>query len=201
METSTLLSDAEAEEYAEIMRKVRASRLRKAGLFGAYATADSDEGLRVFKLASGGTGAYLWGEPGVGKTYAAATAVRLFAERGKKAKLITSSRLIGDVKAGFDGKDKDALERAELYDLLALDDLGSERPTDWAIETLTRLIDTRVSRGLPTIITSNYRIGRIRDLWDGMPGARIASRIAGSCKPIEFTGADRRLACLGEVNR
>lgn len=86
-----------------------------------------------------------------------------------------------------------ALRRAERYRLLALDDLGAERPTEWAIETLTRLIDTRVAEGLPTIVTSNYRIGQIRDLWGGMAGKRVASRLAGACRPIEVKGQDRRL--------
>ena len=85
------------------------------------------------------------------------------------------------------------LKRAERYDLLALDDLGAERATDWALETLTRLIDTRTMRGLPTVITSNYRLGELRDLWGGVTGQRIASRIAGACDIAHLGGEDRRL--------
>lgn len=184
----------QTEEFQRDMRLRRQSRLHKAGLYGAYAVADSDEGRMVYGLARKGRGAYLWGDTGRGKTYAAATAVRLFVESGDKGKLITAKRLLDDVRAGFDGKDKDALSRAERYDLLALDDLGAERPTDWAIETLTRLLDTRSLRGLPTIVTSNYRIGQIRDIWGGVDGKRIASRLGGSCEIIEFKGADRRLS-------
>lgn len=184
----------QTEEYRKHMAVIRESRLRKAGLFGPYAVADSAEGRRVHALAESGQGAYLWGEPGRGKTYAAATAVRLAVESGTKAKLVTAKRLLDDIRAGFDGKDKDVLDRAERYGLLAVDDLGAERPTDWAIETLTRLVDTRSAKGLPTVFTSNYRLGGLRDVWGGMPGKRIASRIAGSCDCIEFVGADRRLA-------
>lgn len=184
----------QTEEFQRDMRLRRESRLHKAGLYGVYAVADSDEGRMVYGLARKGRGAYLWGDTGRGKTYAAATAVRLFVEGGDKGKLITAKRLLDDVRAGFDGKDKDALSRAERYDLLALDDLGAERPTDWAIETLTRLLDTRNLRGLPTIVTSNYRIGQIRDIWGGVDGKRIASRLGGSCEIIEFKGDDRRLS-------
>ena len=49
------------------------------------------------------------------------------------------------------------------------------------------------SDGLPTIVTSNYRIGQIRDLWGGMAGKRVASRLAGACRAIEVKGQDRRL--------
>lgn len=183
----------ETDEYREMMRQMHDSKLRKAGLFGKYASADSDEGHMVCAIAEQGRGAYLWGEPGRGKTYAAATAVRLFEESGRKAKLISAKNFLGSVRAGFDGKDKDALGRAERYDLLALDDLGAEKVTEWTIETITGLIDKRTACGLPTIITSNYRIGQIRDIWGGMDGKRIASRLAGSCEIIEFEGEDRRL--------
>ena len=173
--SDVLMPDGAREQIAAIMR----SRLRKAGLRGPYAEADCDLGKRMAKLAGKGEGAYLWGEPGTGKTYAAACAVRLAVLDGTSAK--------------YDGGERGALRRAERYRLLALDDLGAERPTEWAIETLTRLIDTRVAEGLPTIVTSNYRIGQIRDLWGGMAGKRVASRLAGACRPIEVKGQDRRL--------
>ena len=187
--SDVLMPDGAREQIAAIMR----SRLRKAGLRGPYAEADCDLGKRMAKLAGKGEGAYLWGEPGTGKTYAAACAVRLAVLDGTSAKLVTTSRLLDDIRSEYDGGERGALRRAERYRLLALDDLGAERLTEWAIETLTRLIDTRVAEGLPTIVTSNYRIGQIRDLWGGMAGKRVASRLAGACRPIEVKGQDRRL--------
>ena len=64
---------------------------------------------------------------------------------------------------------------------------------DVPMSTLTGLIDARTAEGLPTIVTSNYSLGQLRDLWGGMPGARIASRLGGACERIEVTGPDRRL--------
>ena len=184
-------------ELAEVMRSIRVSRQLKAGLVGEYADADCELGRRVYGLAGRGLGAYLWGGPGRGKTYAAACAVRMALEgtpRGNlNARLVTAKRLLDDIRAGYDGGDRYALERAEAYPLLALDDLGAERPTEWAVETLTRLIDTRTARGLATVVTSNYSIGELRKLWGGMSGARIASRLGGACDRIEVTGPDRRL--------
>lgn len=187
----------QTEEYRELVRKTRESRLRKAGLRGCYMHAESDVGERVCRLVDQGRGAYLWGEPGRGKTYAAAHAVRVAVEMGgagsASAKLLSAKQLLDSIRDGFNGGDRDALRRAERVPLLALDDLGAERPTDWAIETLTGLIDARTAEGLPTIVTSNYSLGQLREVWGGVPGARIASRLGGACERIEVTGPDRRL--------
>lgn len=183
-----------SKEYQELMAKQRACRLHKAGLHGVYASARCEQGEHLFELVSIGTGSYIFGDPGTGKTYAAAAAVRLALKSGLTAKMITAKRLLDAIKEGYDANDSYALESAETVQLLVLDDLGAERPTDWAIETLSSLIDTRYATDLPTIITSNYRLGELRDLWSGMAGARVASRIAGACKVIHFEGKDRRLS-------
>ena len=93
--SDVLMPDGAREQIAAIMR----SRLRKAGLRGPYAEADCDLGKRMAKLAGKGEGAYLWGEPGTGKTYAAACAVRLAVLDGTSAKLVTTSRLLDDIRA------------------------------------------------------------------------------------------------------
>lgn len=183
----------QTEEYRQMRRKMAESRLRKAGLRGGYAEADSEEGRAAFERFRQGRGTYLYGLPGRGKTHAAACCVRLAVMQGRSAKLTTAKALLDDVKAEYDGGGTGALKRAERYELLALDDLGMERPTDWAMETLTGLIDARVAEGLPTVITSNYSLGELRDRWGGMPGSRIASRIAGACERVEVAGDDRRL--------
>lgn len=107
---------------------------------------------------------------------------------------MTAKRLLDEVRDGYDGGDRRALERYWSIRLLALDDVGAERPTDWAVETLTTLLDARTAEGLPTVVTSNYSLGRLRDLWGGVAGARVASRLAGACERIEVDGPDRRIA-------
>lgn len=176
------------------LERIHAGRVRKAGLFGAYATADSPLGREAYRRFLAGRGTYLFGEPGRGKTYAAACCVRLAAEAGRKAKLVTVPMLLEQARAGYDGGDRLALERARGYELLALDDLGMERATEWTMETLSALIDHRTSRGLPTVVTSNFALGRLRDRWGGIEGDRLASRLAGACERVEVKGADRRTA-------
>lgn len=182
----------ESAEYREAMRQRRASLLRRAGLAGLYATADSRLGREAWERARRGMGTYLWGRCGRGKTWAAACAVRLAVEGGTSAKLVTAKRLLDSIREDFDGG---WLERAERFGLLALDDLGAERPTEWAQETLTRLLDTRTAAGLPTIVTSNCALGQLAERWGGgLSGQRIASRLAGACERVEVTGPDLRLS-------
>lgn len=189
---STATSDLRSE-----LARMRAFHLRKAGLVGAYAAADCELGRRVLALCRSGRGAYLWGEPGRGKTYAAACAVRLWVSRSSPAeltaRLVTASELLEEARRSFGDRSAfDAAGFASRVPLLALDDLGAERPTEWAMETLSRIVDARVAAGLPTIVTSNLTIGGLRDLWGGTAGKRVASRLAGTCERIEVGGADRR---------
>lgn len=59
-------------------------------------------------------------------------------------------------------------------DLLLLDDLGSEKPSEWSISTLTRLIDTRQSNGnKSTCLTTNQNDLQLEKAM----GTRIADRI------------------------
>lgn len=190
--TSTPICDAPTDMRAGAIAELRAFRIRAAGLRGGYASATSPEGMRVYERFAKGRGTYLYGLPGRGKTWAAACCVRMAVERGLTARLVTAKALLDAIKAEYDGGERVALGQAERCSLLALDDLGVERPTAWAMETISALIDVRVSSGLPTVVTSNYSLGDLRKRWDGMEGARLASRIAGACERVEMIGIDMR---------
>lgn len=193
MTTSTRVS-SEDQELRSVMAGIMGSRFRKAGLVGDYAEADCDEGRTIYRSARSGRGAYLYGPCGTGKTYAASCAVRLAVMDGKRARIVSVSRLLEDARHEYDGGERGVLDRAAGTWLLALDDLGAERPTEWAIERVCDLVDYRVMRNLPTIFTSNYSLGEIRNRFGGVEGMRVASRIGGACEIMEFGGKDRRLS-------
>lgn len=85
--------------------------------------------------------------------------------------------------------ESEILERYSEAKVLYLDDLGTEKASDWATQTLYLLIDRRYSEIKRTIISSNLNLNQIAERIDD----RISSRIAGMCEIIQMTGGDRRL--------
>lgn len=77
-------------------------------------------------------------------------------------------------------------------EMVILDDVGSERPTDFAIDSLNVTISSRYNRRplSPTIITSNLRLDGIAAVY----GDRIASRIMEMSVVADQGGTDWRAA-------
>lgn len=97
-----------------------------------------------------------------------------------------------DLRNYYDTKDpefEEVLEMLKKCKLLIIDDIGSEKFTEWVRERLVSIINTRVSNGLTTLYTSNLSPEELK----AELGDRISSRILGSSGVIEITGGDRRL--------
>lgn len=73
-------------------------------------------------------------------------------------------------------------------DLLIIDDLGTERVTDWTEEQLHRLFDTRGRERRRTIVTTNLTSKKIEDRYD----SRVADRLLDDAVPLKFEGRTRR---------
>ena len=112
----------------------------------------------------------LSGEPGTGKTHLALAVMEHLLESKQPGRFYQVSDLLDWWRSLYDmGMDpKGNWETWELA--IVLDDLGAERPTEWAIEKLGQFLDWRVRNELPTLITTN--LGK-EDL-----GARLHPRIA-----------------------
>ena len=79
--------------------------------------------------------------------------------------------------------------------LLVLDDLGAERPTDWARDEIAALVQYRHTRDRPTIVTSNYPPSQLAKRLghdDPMIGARVVSRLTENCITLKLDRADLR---------
>lgn len=138
---------------------------------------------------------YLYGPAGVGKTYAVIALLRHDIANNKVATFITISHLLQKIRASFstnnDGQtEQQLMTYYSTIPNLYLDDLSSERPTDWMVSTLCSIIDARYNNQLRTVITANIDISDLPSIF----GDRIVSRIAGLCgQPVKLNGKDRRL--------
>jgi DNA replication protein DnaC len=79
--------------------------------------------------------------------------------------------------------------------LIVLDDVGAERPTEFALETLALIVEHNHVRGTPMIVTTNYspsalaqRLGQD----DPVLGQRIVSRLIEGALRIKLDRADLR---------
>jgi DNA replication protein DnaC len=80
------------------------------------------------------------------------------------------------------------LEEINRYEYVVLDDIGTEKPTEWVLEMLYVLINTRYENGGKLIITSNKTLGEVAQAI----GDRVASRILEMCQIIKLDGEDKR---------
>ncbi|MGW4791189.1 ATP-binding protein [Nonomuraea sp. NPDC004297] len=82
--------------------------------------------------------------------------------------------------------DEAALARLAAAGLLAIDDIGSMRVSDWDSDHTGALIDERSENCRPTALTSNQLDLR------AILGDRAASRLAHHAAIVQMTGPDRR---------
>lgn len=137
-------------------------------------------------------GLYLFGHAGSGKTHlASAIGNQLMLQEG--VRFASAPEILLNIKKTFNNQnpqsDSTLLDRLSRTRLLIIDDLGSEKPTEWVQETLFVLIDRRYTHYRPTIITSNLSLDELKDRL----GYRIASRIAEMSEVVELRASDYRI--------
>jgi DNA replication protein DnaC len=145
-----------------------------------------------------GKGLYFCGGVGTGKTHLAVAVMNELMQRKRVPSLfVTVPEFLDNLREAYmiPGRDLDEwMDTVKNADLLVLDDLGSERPTEWVRERLFVIVNHRYREALPTLFTSN--IGP-RDLATQL-GERTASRIIAMCDWISLEGDDYRESIVRE---
>lgn len=136
-----------------------------------------------------GKGLLLYGGVGTGKTFAAACIVNALIDTGRPCLMTNFARVLNTL---WSIEEKQAyIDSFNKFDLLVLDDLGTERRSEYAQEQVFNVIDGRYRAGLPLIITTNLSIEEIKKP-DSVGNSRIYDRVLEMCHPVEVTGKSRR---------
>jgi DNA replication protein DnaC len=80
-------------------------------------------------------------------------------------------------------------------DVLLLDELGASKPTEWGLDTIRHIINTRYNVRKLTLLTTNYydlsgESGA--ETLEERVGVRIRSRLYEMCQTVLIEGADYR---------
>ena len=133
---------------------------------------------------------YFYGRTGLGKTHLSLAIANEVIKKGYNV-------IYGSVITFLNKMEKEKFGRAETFvtediligaDLLILDDLGAEFQSSYTVSAIYNLLNSRICRGVPTIISSNLSLDEIKNRYP----ESIASRIIGTFSPVEFIGDDVR---------
>jgi DNA replication protein DnaC len=139
------------------------------------------------------------GPPGVGKTHlAAAILSRMIELYGIRGAFHDTRALLKRLRHTYDERtqqsESSVLTPVLTADTLVLDDLGSEKMSEWVDETLNLIIGTRYNERRTTIVTTNYPDTDDGDLNSLLArvGFRIRSRLHAMCDFVVIDGRDYR---------
>ena len=142
------------------------------------------------QLKEKGKGLLLFGSVGTGKTFIAACIANALIEKGHPCLVTNFPRLVNTISGMYDGKQQ-YIDGLNKFHLLVIDDLASERDTEYMGEIVQNIIDARYRSGLPLIITTNLTSEELKHPLD-IRKQRIYSRLFEMCVPVEVKGTDRR---------
>lgn len=168
----------------------------------------TDENRRVFGIAkkyvenfdvmlSKNQGILFWGNVGTGKSYTAAAIANELIDRMHSAIMTSFIKLLNEMMQ-FGGNDTDKrlsaadyIQKLNQAQLLVIDDLGAERGTDFALEKVYDIIDSRYRSGKPIILTTNLEMSQMKNC-DDIRYNRIYDRIFEMCYPVKVDGLSWR---------
>jgi DNA replication protein DnaC len=137
---------------------------------------------------SHGSGLLFWGGIGNGKTYSAACIANELIDKGVPVMVTSFPRIIN---TDYDHR-QDMIEQLRHFKLLVIDDLGVERQSEFALETVYTVIDERYKQKQPMIVTTNLSLPEIQRPKD-LAYARIYDRLLQMCAPVRFDGQSIRI--------
>lgn len=135
------------------------------------------------------------GNTGTGKTHISTAIAKEIITKGFDVIYDSAQNIISDFetdrfKSAYSQNSESKSAKYLECDLLIIDDLGTEFSNQFTVSCLYNLINTRLNRGLSTIISTNLSQSDLKAKYDG----RITSRILGADYTLlHFEGRDHRV--------
>src|ERR1700729_4250527 len=105
-------------------------------------------------------GLLLMGPCGAGKTHLAVAALKNIALRGYSGLFYDYRELLKQIQDSYNAESQitemSVLEPVLATDVFVLDDVGSSKPSLWALETVGHILNTRYNEKRVTLLTTNY---------------------------------------------
>lgn len=132
------------------------------------------------------------GGTGLGKTHLSTAIAKAIIEKGYYVIYETATNLFSDFESDrfrdrYNGEEPISKKYMDC-ELLIIDDLGTEVITNFTVSCLYNLINTRLNKKLPIILSTNLNSVEIRKLYND----RITSRLFGDFEIKAFKGKDIR---------
>lgn len=205
-ESKELEEKKRQEEYEEQMRRI--NRLKEASMmdkkyrevtFEKYEV--REENKKVFEMAKKYAGRFqdmykknqgllLYGPVGTGKSFTAACIGNYLLNNAKPVIMTSFVKILQDIWEN--DREAEYITILNSASLLIVDDLGTERETDYALEKVYNIIDSRVRANKPMIITSNLELNDMMECED-IRKKRIYDRILECCYPMYVGGKSFRM--------
>lgn len=149
---------------------------------------------------SSGLGIMFIGSYGAGKTHLACGIAIELIKKGIPVVYGTAITLLSKIKQTYEEeiktKEWDLLNLYSTVDLLIIDDLGKEKPSEWVLEKLYHIINQRYENLKPTIITTNYDdvtlTNRLSTKNNNSTAEAIVSRLNEMCTGVYMNFKDYR---------
>ena len=135
-------------------------------------------------------GLLFWGTVGTGKSYTAACIANELLERSIPVVMTSFVKILQNIQ-GNQGEERVLMSRLNDARLLIIDDLGTERNTDYALEKVYNIIDSRYRVEKPLILTTNMTVREMQENTDTRY-KRIYDRIFEMCTPVRVPGRSWR---------
>ena len=132
----------------------------------------------------------MMGKTGLGKTHLSLSIAKETIKGGFGVIYAPAQKLVSSLERehfSFSGSDS-VLRKYTDCDLLIIDDLGAEFPSQFTTAAIGNLINERLYENRPTIISTNLSVKELTERYS----ERTASRIFGEYKRLLFVGEDIR---------